>query len=594
MANERVYDGFGSLLGGMNGSIYPTLVPEGQAWNLVNVACRGGKPHNRPRFVEATWTFAQKLDTNGTTVLLTAAAVKAAFIGGKIQGASYYAYNGSEWFWASVSGRFYRMTPQDNGGFYIEDFTPDAGNDPNHDVAYFCQANDYLIIQDGYSQAILIRDSHIYRARPLKREIPTGTIMAYGYGRTWVVTGPNSYVASDLIGEETNAAVKFKDNQYLAENANFVLPSNLGRIRGMAFINLQDTSTGQGPLIVFGEFGAESANVSLPRSQWQTSIIQQEALTQIGACGHRSITAINGDLWFRSADGWRSYRQARAEQMGANQVPQSTRVRPYTDIELPEELYFGSAISFQNRLLVTCNPQRNNVACVHSGMLSLDFDVITSGLSGQGIEPAWDGYWSAPHPIAQLILGVFNGRQRAFAFTTETVFASDGSATRINGISEIIDSDGYDVSGHNNDGTPITVPITSTIETRGYLCQPSLGKDGAYTEKRLEFIDVFETNRLGDTELKVFYRGDGNLLYKPIEDVTESAPSPATIGGPGGPLYTARGRSFVPADGATGADSRLDRRFYDIQLKFVFIGQTYIHRVRIAATLVPESKVGGI
>jgi hypothetical protein len=606
-AKEYVYDGDGSLLGGMNQSIAPSLVPGGQCWNAINVAFRGGKPINRPAFVTQYLNFTQTLAADGTTVLATAAEVQTAFTTGVFQGASYYQHGRREDFFASIGGRLYRLEPG-AAGFQVIDMTPDAGNDPSIDIVYFCQCNNILVLQDGKSAPIFVRGGNAFRQNYVTHpnQMPIGTFMAYGYGQTVLCIGGGNYVVSDLLGEEPNAPITFSDNHYLATNANFSLPVEFGNVTGIAFAGQQDTTTGQGPCIIFGERGIETLNISLPRGQWQTSQIQVQALTSNGCLGHRSIVSVNGDLWFRSDDGWRSYRQARAQQSGDNQVPQSTPVRPYTDNEFKKQLNYCSAISFNNRLIVTCNPQRSNGGCAHTGLLSLDFDNLTTGLSGIGVTPAWDGYWTGI-PAAQLITGMFGGQKRAFAFTTAITFNADGSSNIANGLSEIVETASYDVTGFDGSGNQIIVPITSTVETRALNCSPSLGlasmgymgSMAPWTEKRIEFCDVFEQERIGNTSLSVFYRNDGNSTYTQLmAENDETAPQAVTLG-PGtsisgtGPLYTARNRSYVPADTATGADTRLDRRFYELQAKIVFTGQMQIHRFRIGAVIVPDSKRGG-
>ncbi len=44
----------------------------------------------------------------------------------------------------------------------------------------------------------------------------------------------------------------------------------------------------------------------------------------------------------------------------------------------------------------------------------VDFDILSS--FGTKAKPAWDGHWTAPFAITQLVTGTFNGTTRAFAF----------------------------------------------------------------------------------------------------------------------------------------------------------------------------------
>jgi hypothetical protein len=49
-------------------------------------------------------------------------------------------------------------------------------------------------------------------------------------------------------------------------------------------------------------------------------------------------------------------------------------------------------------------------------MVSVDFNVLSS--FGVTNKPAWDGHWTFPQgiQISQIVNGIFNGVQRAFAF----------------------------------------------------------------------------------------------------------------------------------------------------------------------------------
>src|SRR5207244_3037258 len=91
----------------------------------------------------------------------------------------------------------------------------------------------------------------------------------------------------------------------------------------------------------------------------------------------------------------------------------STEVGNYVDVETPSLLDLASSIHFQNRLITTTTPIWNNGRPYHNGLLSLDFDVLSS--FGQTQKPSWDGHWSGIK-IVQLVEGIFEGKHRAFAF----------------------------------------------------------------------------------------------------------------------------------------------------------------------------------
>ena len=183
----------------------------------------------------------------------------------------------------------------------------------------------------------------------------------------------------------------------------------------MIFFPQLDTSTGNGQLMVFAERGAASFFVSIPRDQWKTSAFQILALLTTGLRGHRSISVVNEDLWFRSDDGVRSYRQARSEQSGWAHIPLSTEVRQYLDNDSGRDLRFCSSIYFDNRILMTTSPVWNNGRPWHFGSVVVDFDILSA--FGQKFNPAWEGKWQSTRFLPTLLLtGTFKGITRAFAF----------------------------------------------------------------------------------------------------------------------------------------------------------------------------------
>lgn len=596
---NRCYDGQVSFIAGMNAAVAPCLVADGQSADARNVAFRGGYPANRPAFVGK-----RLVNADGST----GGGVITAFQTGNFQGAAYYDFQGYEWLFASVAGRLYRFTLDYSGTTYpasdgndvlVEDVTPDAGNNPDREMVWFAQADRILVMQDGQSPAYLVTGSGVRRANLEANEVPVGSIMAYGFGRLWLAIGTpggNRYVAGDIYGTATDSVIKFTETQYLAENGSFQLPAKFGIITAMKFYDQQDTATGQGPLMVFGVNGAESVNVTLPRTEWQTQQIQVEALTNIGARGHRSTVNVNGDLFFRAGDGWRSYRQARAEQSRLGQLPLSTQVRLYTNAELQEQLIYGSAIFFNNRLIVTAIPQKAGPYPTHVGALSLDFDVIDAPNVGGGQSPpAWDGFWTGPRPVAQLVSGAFRNQERAFAFTSVVSFTTGGVGVGgipsvVNDLSEIVEGRRYD-----DDSTA----ITSRLETRAFNCAPSL-QNAPFAEKLLLFAEVFESNRFGATTLAVDYRPDELPVYQTLAPQSPSETTPTSIVISGGgiidapALRTVRNRTYAPADFGNTIDTRINRRFYSVQFRLTWTGSLSIQRFRLAASTLPDSARSGV
>jgi hypothetical protein len=302
-------------------------------------------------------------------------------------------------------------------------------------IAYMLQADKWLIIQDGSSRPILYDGHRAVRSdndNPdrEKTQVPVGTIMGYGMGRVIVIVNDRDVAFGDIYGshpfpDPADSLIMFTERNFLAEGEDAAIPFNFGIATGMEFFPQLDTSTGNGQLMVFAEKGASSFILSLPRELWKTSQFQIVALRATSLRGHRAIDIANEDLWFRAADGFRSYRQARSESTGWAHIPQSTNVKNilrYDDVDM---LKFGSVIYFNNRIIGTCLPAFNQSRPYHEGAVVVDFEIISS--FGQNSLPAWDGNWTLgprkginlPNKITQLVTGEFNGVTRAFAFGLE-------------------------------------------------------------------------------------------------------------------------------------------------------------------------------
>jgi len=434
---NRSYDGFSNLADGMDAGRNPSLIYPTQCASAENLVFRGGVPTTRPGFATCTINFSDvgvHYDNNGYFVGLSGPEGEAAFYGGIFQGACYYSPGSGkpECIMVMTEGRLFQMTPQFGMSFGVvtnmdvKEIALDKRNFSGYGFlgsgsralpVYMVQADRFCVIQDGQSKPI-IYDGVVAR-RAAANEVPVGTIMAYGMGRLIVVVNDSRELEfSDLYGSNTDpndpgaAVLKFTETTFLSEGGTAAISFSLGRITGLHFLPQQDSSVGDGELLAFSERGITSFQLAIPRDQWKQSAFQRVLLYNTGARGSRSIISIVEDVWFRSEDGWRSYRQARAEAGSWSHLPMSTNVKTWTDNDTIQWLDYGSAINFDNRLICTCTPQPNNWRVFHNGLLALDFNVLST--FGQTTKPAWDGHWTESR-TQQLIGGQFGGIQRAYS-----------------------------------------------------------------------------------------------------------------------------------------------------------------------------------
>lgn len=455
---NRIYDGWVSLEAGVDAGRTATVLDPNQCESAENMTFRGGTIGSRPGFRKLTESFTNPThsyygeiprpgylegeDAIGDIIVHQQASE--IYRDGIMQCAIGFSPHGHEdCIMAMIGGRLFKIVPQVSTASVTE-ITPiknDSGpdvftetgkksapamrNKSDLPIAYMVQADKWLVVQDGDSKAIVYdgvsaRRANIETTRD-KTEIPTGTILAYGMGRIVTVVNERDIAFGDLQGshalpDASDSLVFFTERNFLAEGFDASIPFQNGSATGMAFFPQLDTSTGNGQLLVFSERGASSFFLSLPREQWKTSQFQIFALITTGLRGHRSISAVNEDLWFRADDGVRSYRQARSEPSGWAHIPLSTNVKQFVGVDTDRWLKFASSIYFDNRIIFTCSPAWNQGRPFHSGMVVVDFDILSS--FGQRFRPAWEGHWTFPNDIKviQIFTGIFNGVTRAFAF----------------------------------------------------------------------------------------------------------------------------------------------------------------------------------
>ena len=272
-------------------------------------------------------------------------------------------------------------------------------------------------------------------------EVPTGSIMTYGQGRLFIAN-PNRFEvqALDIVGSHVNVkagtiasgainyplsdprtSVLFNtENTYLNEGGSLLMPSFMGKITGMQFVPTQNTTAGQGQLFVFCEFGAATFAVTTPRSAWgTTSGFQSVLYTNIGAVGPDAFAQVNGDLFFRSNDGLRTYKNATAEMGTYGNTAMSAEMNKILEQE-PIHLLQDVSLAYtdRGRVLMTALPQEyqpetfnSKSKKVYKALISLDFNSMTGSLGKTAA--AYDGIWTGVDML-QVIAGDFGRRNRAF------------------------------------------------------------------------------------------------------------------------------------------------------------------------------------
>ena len=265
-------------------------------------------------------------------------------------------------------------------------------------------AGDYVTIS-GHSASPAVNGTFRVESVPAANQFTIAT----------EITSPGSGgYASEFNAGQASDALNFSETTFINEGGSLLIPLYMGSVKALTFLPIQDVSTGQGDLIVFGEGGAVSFSVSTPRTKWkETAGFQRILFTNIGSLSESTIS-INGDIYFRSREGngIRTYRNARAEFGGFGMTPISAELDPVFFNEDLTKLSQVSMIHFDDRMLMTCKPATVNGRLVYKGITALDFRP-SSVNNGKG-SATYDGVWVGLQVIS-LLKGTFQKEERAFA-----------------------------------------------------------------------------------------------------------------------------------------------------------------------------------
>jgi len=124
---------------------------------------------------------------------------------------------------------------------------------------------------------------------------------------------------------------------------------------------------------------------------------------------------VNGDVFYRSLDGVRSFILARRDFGTWGNTPISKEMNRVIEFDDKILLNYSSSVLFDNRLIQTCSPFRTANGVAHRGLMPLDFNLVSA--MSERMPPAWEGLWTGLN-ILQLVKGTFNNTERCFAFVS--------------------------------------------------------------------------------------------------------------------------------------------------------------------------------
>lgn len=543
---------FETCLAGASSAVAPELLLDSQvAWG-GNIDIRGGKPATRP-------SLSMRLDLPN----------------GLVQGGEYFGVQGGMMV-LSIGGKIYRIRIN-NRLFTAEQIALTFNNSSIIKQVWMCQTVEMLVIQDYQSNAILYNGSTAVRSTG--QQVPRGRQMAYGNGRLWLAIDANELVAGDIRNGNAGSELMFTETNYLSGGGAFFFPRG---ISGLAFIPV----TGQadyGALLAFATDFTNALRADVTsRDQWATIPgFEQSILRSVGAASQWTIVAVNQDLYWRDSNGGiRSIRNALVDEMGPGSSPVSREVSRLVDYDSQQLMEFCSGIYFDNRLLMTSSPYLlPNGGVAWKDLISLDFAPLSTM---QGKSPAaYNGQWTGLN-IVKLISGDFQGKNRAFAITTDP----DGA----NRLWELGTNNRADERFHCDDGvdTLVESPITCWVE------YPLRNMGVSKNRKRLERCDVWLSAVDGPLDLQVYWRPDNAQKWLKWDEaeVCAATTDPTTntphvwrnLLGQERPQL----KTFTIPDSINGITTYATRVGFEFQIRLVWTGRCRIHRVMAYGTVLDD------
>ena len=427
----------------------------------------------------------------------------------------------------SISGRIYKVLL--DSPYTVTDLSATFGliNPATVTQAYFCQADQFLIIQAGdWGTAAVptlplfwdgtnlwrspgITNTAVAAGTPGVNFIPAATAMDYYQGRLWYAQG-KSVMAGDIIyGSSGTAAYGFRnavlnvtESPAAVGGDGFSVASSAGDIRALGHTANYNNTLGDSELYIFTRKTVYALSVPLTRSDWiaaTTSNLPQQRIVQRtnGTVSDRSLIAINGDLFYASTDGIRTIRTVLRGQNQWGNIPISVNIIRATERNDLGIMRTCSGVQFDNRMLMLQLPRQTTSGVVFDAVAALDFNVIST-LQEQ-LPPAWEGTYEGLQ-FMQLWEGDFGGRPRAFGMILSSI---DGTLE----VWELTAADKFD----NQDATDDR-RINWWFETPRYTWASSQQE---LELKQLIGGEIWLDKILGTVQLTVEYRVDSDPCWKP-------------------------------------------------------------------------------
>lgn len=590
----EVYDGFVSLLDGMDSLTEAALIPASAYSRGINVSCRGGFIHTRPGFTK-----------------LVDLPV------GKFQGAAVWSLNSEDRVVFVVDGQPYvlslstfQITKAQTGVVVVpsedEAAEPISTTVPTEmsatvDRCFFTQPDRWMLLQDGVSKPLVLQENEDGSVSAYGREAPEvcyvpGTVSFYLHQRVHYAPAllpamspaieedeedaTNNYDVAPDLTEESGRMVfvssdirdnydpqwvfRMSEHRVLNEGGGLALPQELGFITAMSAMRNAATGTGLGALIVFAREGLCAFDVSKPRSQWlatsENGGIGQPLFRGPGTKSPYSPLQVNDDLVYVDTLGHlRALRYDSSNLAGGSGslscVPLSAAAEYYVRMSPESLLPLVSTAFVNNRVFWTLCGEGDYFKAL--GVLDT---AQVSGFGSASDAPSFDGVWTG-FKFQQILAARIAGR------TQLLVVVKTGE---LGNAIYVLDEDAT-----TDSGTPIEAQLYSRMMDFG---APVDLKQLLYAEAWLQDMPV-------TTTVSVYFRSSGFPVWSPMDTKVFSVPE--------GSLWQARRKvRFGLAPNLISYNTVTQEKLFngnDFQFCIKWTGACKISKFRAVAEAKPEA-----
>jgi len=507
---ESLIDGNNDFLGGQDYSKEPDKIAPNAYSSAINVTTQNGSLSPRWGWNERNLDFSNT--GNYTLPNLSTRTYEDIFYTGKFQALIPYSVGGTYYVIYIVSGIMYLINQSTlrvdileiNDGSFISE---------SHERVNWSPASRYLVVFDFPARPIIIEGVSARRSDAALNEVPVSTLGSFNQNRLFIGNAGNEFTAGDPIGIGfPDAPITFEEILLPSTGftgQSFQLSTNYSNdpLTAMIFLQVADTSTGIGPMLVSTQNGIWSYATQNARSLWTQGQFGSCLTFNNGIVGPEAVVNVNSEIFYMSADGQiRNIAMSRDEQASWSKVGMSREVQNWLKFwYLQEHAKYTHLSYFLNKILVTANPyvteaitrdgeRTTNIA--FAGFAVLEADNI-SNMTVKS-QPCWAGLWTGIHPLQAVdnnqqyfIAAKRNGKNALFLATPEsTVDVVDGSERL----------------------------IRSRIYTRMYDCQLS-NQDKVIQSTQIELENVS-----GKLQLDLEYRNSISDPFSTYQSFSHTAP----------------------------------------------------------------------